>query len=139
VPSTNGGKASGAPRDCLQTWRYLVEDSHLDFGVKIEKRWGLPEHVARCVQHKYLVSTSKCSIFLTLVTGCKWDIDDKTVTVQNLLHEKVIELVHNLENDMVLPKEVYPMYEYVQMGVEKLDVLLRRTTEHVTYEQYVSA
>jgi hypothetical protein len=66
----------------------------------------------------------------------EWDVDDAAVNVQDLLLAGVIRKMHEDMQAYVLPKEVYPAYEYVQLNAANLSLLVEERT--FDEKEYVS-
>ena len=66
----------------------------------------------------------------------KWDVDDAVVTVQDLLLAGVITNMHENMQTYVLPKEVYPAYDYVQLNAANLSLLVEEKT--FNEKEYIS-
>jgi hypothetical protein len=62
--------------------------------------------------------------FLTQGTKYNWEIDNAQVTVQDLLLAGVISNVHDDIQAHVLPKDIYPAYEYVNLNTVNITKLV---------------
>jgi len=63
-----------------------------------------------------------------------WNVDNAEVTVEDLLLTGVIKKMHENLEAFVLPKEVYPSYEYVHLNAGNLSLLLeKRSFEEQDY------
>ena len=65
----------------------------------------------------------------------QWDVDKQLVTVQELLAAEVIRKVQHDMQAPVLPREVYPEYEYVRLTPEHMMVLTQE--KRYTAAEYV--
>jgi hypothetical protein len=76
--------------------------------------------------------------FLTSGTQYKWDVENHLVTVETLLEHNVIRPVHEDINTLVLPKEIYPEYEYVQLSPDNIKTLKDEYKRFINEDEYVT-
>jgi hypothetical protein len=109
-------------------WRYSVRDAESE-NTQVGGLLRQLDRVSNTSIHKQVLD------FLT-AGKYKWVVDDAIVTVEDLLVAGVIRQVREHMHVDVLPKEVYPEYEYVQLNAANLSRMAHART--FDEKEYVS-
>jgi len=104
----------------LDLWRYAAQD--------VESQRSKPGGFLLQLGRDGTTSIHKQVLDFLAAGKYKWDVDNAAVTVQDLLLADVIRKMHEDMQTLVLPKEVYPAYEYVQLNAANLSALVAGKT-----------
>jgi hypothetical protein len=101
-------------------WRYSAQD--------VESQRSKPGGFLLQLGRDGTTSIHKQVLDFLTAGKYKWDVDNAAVTVQDLQLAGVIRKMHENMQSLVLPKDVYPAYEYVQLNAANLSVLVQEKT-----------
>jgi hypothetical protein len=110
----------------IDLWRYSIQDAESE-NTRVGGFSRQLDRVSNTSIHKQVLD------FLT-AGKYKWDVDSTVVTIKDLLLAGVIRQVREHMHATVIPKEVYPEYEYVQLSAAHMASLAEeRTLDEETY------
>jgi hypothetical protein len=98
-------------------WRYTAQE--------VESERSKPGGFLQQLNRQGTTTIHKQVLDFLTAGKYQWDVDDAAVTVQELLVAGVIRKMHENMQAYVLPKEVYPAYEYVQLNAANLSLLVQ--------------
>ena len=123
------GKSWSLTRDCFHSHIHATVAQDCVFQecvfAQVDQQLSLRAECRQC-----FVCRLKNRVFIVIARGL--------VTVETLMLHKVIRRVLEHINVMVLPKEIYPEYEYVQLSPENIRTLELEYKRFMNEDEYVT-